>query len=106
VEDTSAGVLILHEGKPFPGGDLSVEQRLRAMEQAVNLTLTLLSKESIGPKRVTGILNRFYQNICNAITGDVSFFQDAGQNERSHDGELSPAGESIRSEVENESATY
>jgi hypothetical protein len=90
--------LILHEGKPFPGGDLSVDQRLKAMEQAVNLTLTLLSKENIGPKRVTGLLNRFYESICNTILGDISR-QDDRQDDRKDDVEASAVNcESIKNE--------
>jgi hypothetical protein len=107
VEHTPAGVLFLHEGRPFPGGDLSIDQRLRVVDQAVRLTQTLLQKEEIGPKRATGLISRFYENICNTILGDISR-QDDRQDARKDDDETPPANcESIKNEeVENGFKTF
>jgi hypothetical protein len=99
IEDTPAGVLILHEGKPFPGGDLSVDQRLRVVDQAVRLTQTLLQKEDIGPKRTMGLLHRFYESICNTILGDISV-QDDRQDARKDDAETPAVNCEFKEEVQ------
>ena len=95
VEQAQIGGFVLSEGKAFTGGDLSVDQRIQVLAQAVFLTAEFIKKDqSCGPQRASGLVNRFYENACNAVSGDISIPSES-QNENKRDVEVSPVGESI-----------
>jgi hypothetical protein len=79
IESTQAGIFILHPGRVPVGGNFEIDQRLKIAELAAMLTGEFIKKDtSTGPLRAMGVLRRFYQTICNVVSGEI-------QDDRSHD---------------------